>query len=144
MWIYLQKTGELYHNGKLIGTGYAGGNKGKNPEGTNNPAMQQVHNIGPIPCGEWEVHGPPFDDPRLGKYVMRLVPREGTNTFGRSGFCLHGDSIEHPGRASEGCPVQNRVVRVQVWESGDRCWYVLPDKPPASTMPPDLDGEISV
>ena len=144
MWIYLQKTGELYHDGKLIGIGYAGGNKGQHPEGKNNPAMQQVHDIGPIPCGEYEVHGPPFDDPHMGKYVLRLLPREGTNTFGRSGFCLHGDKIGAPGCASDGCPIQAHDVRVKVWESDDRCWYVLPNRPPSLDPAASFGGDISL
>jgi hypothetical protein len=71
---------------------------------------------------------------------MRLLPREGTNTFGRSGFCFHGDNKEHPGCASEGCPIQAHDVRVKVWESGDRCFYVIPDKPPGAVAP---EAEVS-
>jgi len=52
MWIWIIKTGELVRDGKVIGIGYSGGNKGRNPEGKNNPAMQHVHDIGPIPCGK--------------------------------------------------------------------------------------------
>jgi hypothetical protein len=141
MWIWIIKTGELVRDGKVIGVGYSGGNKGKNPEGKNNPAMQHVHDIGPLPCGEYEVHGPPFDDPRLGKYVMRLIPRPGTNTFGRSGFCFHGDNKTNPGCASEGCPIQSRAVREQVWESGDRCFYVLAEKPSTYVLEQGLPRE---
>ena len=38
---------------------------------------------------------------------------------------MHGDSIEHPGAASEGCIIVARPIREQVWESGDRKLQVI-------------------
>jgi hypothetical protein len=43
-WTYKQSTGELDHNGAAIGAGYSG-----HGAGLNNPAMQNVHDVGPIP-----------------------------------------------------------------------------------------------
>jgi hypothetical protein len=115
MWTYKQATGELSHDGVLVGTGYSGFGAGKN-----NPADQAIPDVGPIPTGNWIIEGPPFDSAEHGPYVMRLTPEQGTNAHGRSGFLLHGDSVEHPGAASRGCIVMPRPIREQVWASGDR------------------------
>jgi hypothetical protein len=120
MWTYAQKTGELLHNGQRLQTGYSGCDEGKN-----NPDMQAVHNLGPIPQGEWKIVGPPYNTTDHGPYVLRLEPVNGTNTFGRSGFLLHGDSNEHPGCASHGCIIMQRAAREKVWTSGDRALSVV-------------------
>lgn len=114
-WIYQQSTGELTHNGTPAGKGYSG-----HGEGVNNPAMEAVPDEGPIPRGVWVI-GHPFDSPRLGPFVMALTPMPATDTYGRGGFFMHGDSVEHPGQecASEGCIIMSRAVREQVNASGD-------------------------
>jgi hypothetical protein len=114
MWIYAQKTGALRQNNQPAGTGYSGFDNGKN-----NPAMQAVSNVGPIPQGSWTIVGPPFNSPDHGPFVLRLEPNTGTPTFGRSGFLMHGDSIEAQGCASRGCIILPRTVRELVWQSGD-------------------------
>lgn len=114
-WTYRQETGELLHEGAHVATGYSGAGPGKN-----NPQMQTVPNVGPIPQGDWTIVGPPADTEQHGPYVLKLQPDEQTETFGRSGFLMHGDSKESPGSASHGCVVLPRPVREQVWESGDR------------------------
>lgn len=88
-----------------IGQGYSGHGDGKN-----NPDMQNVRMTGPIPCGKYRI-GAPYDHPHLGKYVMPLTAQEGTNTFGRDAFFLHGDNAKHPGEASDGCIVMPPEVR---------------------------------
>jgi len=115
MWTYAQKTGELLQDGQHVAGGYSGFDNGKN-----NPDMQAVPDVGPIPQGEWTIVGPPVNTAGHGPYVLRLEPAHGTNTFGRSGFLMHGDSIEAPGCASHGCVIMPRAVREQVWNSGDR------------------------
>jgi hypothetical protein len=124
MWTYAQSTGELHHNGRLVGGGYSGFDNGKN-----NPAMQAVANLGPIPQGDWTIVGPPVNTAQHGPFVLRLQPAAGTNTFGRSGFLMHGDSIGAPGCASHGCIILPRAVREQVWSSGDRELEVVPALP---------------
>jgi hypothetical protein len=114
-WTYAQKTGELQQDGKHVATGYSGAGSGKN-----NPQLENMPNTGPIPAGEWTITGPPCNTTEHGPYVLRLNPRPQTQTFGRSGFLIHGDSKEHPGCASEGCVILPRAVREQVWRSGDR------------------------
>ncbi len=113
-WTYSQSTGRLSHDGAFIGLGYSGRGAGKN-----NPGAQTQMMIGPIPRGTYKIHAP-FTHPHSGAYTMRLTPEQGTFTFGRSGFMMHGDSVLHPGEASDGCIIQNLGVRHRVWESGDR------------------------
>jgi hypothetical protein len=49
---------------------------------------------------------------------MDLTPHAGTNTFGRSAFMIHGDTISHP--ASRGCIVLRRSIREQINSGIDR------------------------
>ncbi|HEY6338005.1 MAG TPA: tlde1 domain-containing protein [Candidatus Sulfotelmatobacter sp.] len=119
-WTYVQKTGALLRNNQPIGTGYSGFDNGKN-----NPDMQAVPNVGPVPQGSWTIVGPPFNSPEHGPYVMRLAPDKNTHTFGRNGFLLHGDSIEAPGCGSRGCIIMPRAVRELVWQSGETSLEVV-------------------
>ena len=124
-WTYAQKSGELQQDGKPVATGYSGAGLGKN-----NPVLENVPDVGPIPQGHWTIGGPPVDTANHGPYVLKLNPEGGTETFGRSGFLMHGDSKEHPGCASHGCVILPRSVREQVWNSGDRELEVLAEIPP--------------
>jgi Protein of unknown function (DUF2778) len=82
--------------------------------------MQNVPDVGPIPQGLWTI-GAPYTDPLKGPVVMRLTPDETTtDTFGRSVFLIHGDSINTPGHASEGCIVLPHDVRVAISLSPDK------------------------
>jgi hypothetical protein len=74
--------------------------------------------VGPVPQGKWKFGAPFFHD-HAGPYVLRLFPEQGTKTFGRSGFLIHGDSMRLPGSASHGCIILARELRMQMWESGD-------------------------
>src|SRR6266496_2462622 len=99
-WTYSQKTGEIQQDGNPVATGYSGAGEGKN-----NLQMQHVHNLGPIPQGEWTIAGPPINTAEHGPFVLKLHPEPKTETHGRSGFLMHGDSREHPGTASQGCVI---------------------------------------
>ena len=123
-WTYTQKTGELQQDGKHVANGYSGAGPGKN-----NPEMEKVHNVGPIPQGEWTIAGPPVNTEDHGPYVLTLMPDATTKTFDRSEFRMHGDSKESPGCASHGCVIMPRSVREQVWKSGDRNLDVVPESP---------------
>ena len=121
MWTWGQTTGGLLDPAhRWIANGYSGIGAGKN-----NPVMQSVHSMGPIPCGHWTID-PARDDPHLGPCVMRLVPWPDTETFGRSGFYIHGDSHSHPGLASHGCPILGPVTRSMIAGSTDRTLFVVP------------------
>jgi len=117
---YAQGLGVLSCKDGFLATGYAGADAGKN-----NPAMQDVMNVGPLPRGRYTISGPEcvgtaFPCPdchgatahRHGPYVLRLHPVEGNEMFGRAGFLIHGDNGH--GTASEGCICVGRSFRQQV------------------------------
>ena len=117
MWTYNQTSGWLDKDGVLVSkTSYSGFGLG-----LNNPALENVTNVGPIPAGEWTIEVPPFTDPEHGPYCLRLRPKPLTVTYGRSEFLWHGDETEHPGEhlASHGCIVSDRATRTRVYQSGD-------------------------
>jgi hypothetical protein len=113
MWTYNQVDGTLLHDGEQAGEGYSGFADGKN-----NPEMQNVHDVGPIPVGTYQI-GEPHDTTTHGPHVMALTPVAPTDTFGRDGFLIHGDSIAAPGTASHGCIIMPRNVRDAISTSGD-------------------------
>lgn len=116
MWNYEQATGALFLNSVYVGTGYSGGNEGKNPEGKNNPAMQNVPDIGPLPRGRYRIEAPVNSPTPI---AFPLTPASENEMYGRSGFMIHGDSLEGPGCASEGCIIQAKPVRERINASGD-------------------------
>ena len=125
MWTYRQRSGELFHDGRYVSTGYSGFDpdpkeKGEPGEGVNDPAKDGERGVGPIPSGRYEI-GQPFTHPTAGVFVMRLQPLEGTDTHGRSGFLIHGDFVDPAkrGGASHGCIVLSRGIRRTIWESMD-------------------------
>lgn len=122
MWTYVQRTGSLYWNGKKISTGYSGYREGKN-----NPDMQTVENVGPLPCGLFELKTP-YDSARVGPYAIPIEPKDGTNVFGRKDFRVHGDSIQQPGGASHGCLIFSLPIRKQIWNSGDHDLQVVAEE----------------
>jgi len=117
---YAQGLGVLSCKDGFLATGYAGADAGKN-----NPAMQDVKNVGPLPRGKYNITGPEcvgtaFPCPdchgatahRHGPYVLRLHPVQGNEMFGRAGFLIHGDNGH--GTASEGCICIGRSFRQQM------------------------------
>lgn len=111
---YTQSTGKFALlrsvGGDLLfeASGYAGKGIGKN-----NPDMEHVRSVGPLPQGDYFIHRP-ITHPRLGPVAMRLIPGAPGSAFGRSGFYIHGDSKQHPGEASTGCIILPRHVREAV------------------------------
>ena len=118
MWTWDQSAGLLSRAGKSW-RGYSGAGRGKN-----NPAMQAAVGVGPIPQGLWTVIAR-RDSPSTGPCTLVLVPDSNNETFGRSEFRIHGDSIAHPGTASHGCIILPRAVRDAIWASGDRRLEVI-------------------
>ena len=112
-WKYEQESGQLSQNGADVAIGYSGAGNGKN-----NPAMQDVPRIGPIPRGFYTITEP-HDTTTHGPYVLGLTPDSENDMHGRSAFLIHGDSVKAPGTASLGCIIMPRKVREQVWDSGD-------------------------
>lgn len=115
MLTYTQSTGLLIDKGGVLGHTfqcYSGAGVGKN-----NPALQAIKNVGPLPCGIYDI-GELLLESEHGPYAIRLLPRPENKMFGRAGFMLHGDSIEHPGCASEGCIcLSPKASRQIVYES---------------------------
>jgi len=112
MLTYSQASGEMFNAaGGLLGTGYAG-----HGEGVNNPAMQAIHNTGPLPQGIYTIN-PPVNTTTHGPYVMWLTPNPANEMFGRSGFGIHADEIANPGKrlASTGCIVMSNEARIAIW-----------------------------
>lgn len=116
MWIYQQSTGKLVYrdanqdtNQELyVVIGYSGHGEGKN-----NPDMQDVHNVGPVPRNFYTI-GLAYTHPQKGPIVMRLTPDLGSEMYGRDGFLIHGDSIRAPGTASEGCIILPKWARLAI------------------------------
>lgn len=111
-WKYSQLTDQLTRNNKTVATGYSGKGAGKN-----NSAMESVSAMGPIPRGRYRI-GPQYKHPSKGDITMALTP-VGHVALGRSHFLIHGDSVSHPGGASEGCVILNRTARQTIASSGD-------------------------
>jgi len=116
MFTYDQRTGTMKHDGAVIGSGYSG-----HDQGINNPVMEAVRSVGPIPRGFYHI-GPAYDAPGLGPRVMPLTPVS-HDALGRSGFFIHGDSKK--GNASHGCIVIARVTRTMIAASGDHDLTVI-------------------
>lgn len=115
MWTYQISSGKFFRpDNDLLTEGYSGFGECKN-----NADMQHLESAGPIPEGIWYIHAP-RDTAEHGPVVMPLTPLPGTETYGRSGFLIHGDSIKHPGEASHGCIIVSRTAREQIAASDDK------------------------
>lgn len=126
MWSFNSTIGRLFHDNVAIAFGYSGAGEGKN-----NPALQSVKNIGPCPRGKFrlepieDLKGNLIDYEEKKAPVFRLVPDPDNVMYGRSGFLLHGDSIEKPGTASEGCVIEDHATRVAIAMSKDFDFEVI-------------------
>jgi hypothetical protein len=113
---YEQATGNMFRveNGArdLIGTGYSGSEA---DNGKNNPHAQCERDIGPLPRGAYTI-GAPVMGPS--PFSLPLDPAPANEMCGRSGFLVHGDSIAHPGTASQGCIILSRPIREAIAASG--------------------------
>ncbi len=117
MWQWRQASGELWRDGAFVSRGYSGKGRGKN-----NPALQAVQGVGPLPRGRYRI-GTPRTSQRTGPFVMDLYPVDATpndtrhDETGRAAFQIHGDSVRNPGTASSGCIILPRQVRERIWAS---------------------------
>jgi hypothetical protein len=85
----------------------------------NDPTKCGVVMDGPIPPGKYKI-GLGRKSDTLGIVTMDLDPIQGTDTFGRSLFRIHGDSRTHPGDASHGCLVAPLTLRDAINFSSDK------------------------
>ena len=114
MYTYHQSTGTLVQNGTLVLTGYAG-----HGPGVNKPAMQDQHDVGPLPQGRY-VMTALIDSPHTGLATIILDPDPANQIFGRSGFRIHGDNAAGNHTASDGCIIAGHAnERTTIWNSGD-------------------------
>lgn len=105
MIVYDQKSGHYSVRGIFLGTGYSGFGPG-----LNNPEMENVQNVGPIPRGKWHIERWDDHHGEKGPQVAVLKP-VGHNAHGRSAFLIHGDNSDMNHTASHGCPIANRTIR---------------------------------
>jgi hypothetical protein len=109
-------------DGAFVALGWAGNdsNPHANPThiaGKNNPNVESVRCIGPLPKGLYRVGHWEDMHAGLGPIVAHLEQIEG-ETFGRSGFYFHGpaQNVMAYGQESEGCIVVPRAGRLKVRE----------------------------
>lgn len=110
MYTYSQRNGVLTRGSAYLGTGFSG-----RDEGYNNPDLEAEHDVGPIPRGKWMI-GAPITHPELGSLAMPLAPQSGVNPFGRTGFYMHGWSVDPAKKleSSHGCICMAHPVRVGI------------------------------
>lgn len=103
---YNSTTGEIRLDEHFEGYGYSG-----HGEGRNNPELEHVRKVGPIPRGDYLI-SKWFDDiGGKGPIVFNLTPIE-HNAHGRTGFMIHGDNVNHD--ASLGCIIAGRLIRLAI------------------------------
>lgn len=125
MWLWDQSKGELFKDGKFISKGYSGKGRGKN-----NPALQAMVGVGPVPRGKWKLHSV-YNSQNVGPYAIVIKAVDATpgddrhDETGRSAFRIHGDSIRAPGTASRGCIILPRTIRERMWKSADHDLTVI-------------------
>lgn len=125
-WTFEQATGKLIDpTGEVVATGYAGGNCGQDPQGVNNPELENAKFIGPLPRGLYTI-GQPVLSNHLGPFAIPLEPGPLNEMFGRGDFFIHGDRTDgHQFSASEGCVIMPRGIREKIWQSGDHSLLVV-------------------
>ncbi len=124
-WHISQSTGQVTDDqGNVVGQGYAG-----HGAGVNNPALQNVPMVGPLPQGTYTI-GPQRDNRtnngRVLSGSMRLTPAPDNQMYGRAGFLIHGPHSNDHQDSSDGCPVLNKAIRDQIAHSGDNILKVEP------------------
>lgn len=107
---YEQRTGLISFPFGIEFSGYSG-----HGSGLNNPELEGIEGVGPIPAGQWRVVEWYDNYENKGPVVARLAP-VGFNPHGRSGFLIHGDNSAANHTASDGCIVTNRVAR-EAWRN---------------------------
>lgn len=102
---YDQSNGTLWLiNGAYelpLGDGFAG-----NSHGRNNPDAEGIVATGPLPAGNYDMRV--VVHPRFKAPAIKLDPWPETETYGRSGFYIHGGTISH------GCIVVERGLRMAI------------------------------
>lgn len=91
----------------------------------NNPAFNNVQDIGPIPLGSWYI-GPAYNG-ALGKPQFNLTPANGNDMGGRPGpFLIHADNVYANYSASERRIVCSKSIRDTIGSFGGGALLVVP------------------
>lgn len=90
-------------------------------EGRDNPSLEAVPNVGPIPKGRYGI-GEAHFSPHTGPISINLTP-DGHDAHGRTNFRIHGDSENHD--ASHGCIVTDPKTRGAIRDSDDKILDVV-------------------
>jgi len=110
---FSQTTGHVTDDsGTIIAHGYAGNNKDPKHLGKNNPELQGMKCVGPLPQGKYTI-GKWGDHGEVGPNSAPLTQIEG-ETFGRNDFLIHGPGGEDPANCSKGCIVIPHDERMKV------------------------------
>lgn len=105
MWTYDSKTGTISQDGINRAIGYSG-----HGDGLNNPDLESVKSVGPIPRGKWRIVR--WDDTHGDKGpVVGVLEPVGHDAHGRTGFLIHGDNALANHSASHGCIIASRPLR---------------------------------
>jgi len=125
MFTYVLDSGEMIDpHGQILGTGYSGSSVCRN-----NPSMQNIRGVGPLPCGFYGMEtivdsaGHPCDYGDKKAPVIALIPDPSNEMCGRYGFLIHGDNDTHT--ASDGCIIQEHPTRVTMSNSSDKKLQVI-------------------
>lgn len=105
MWKYDQASGRFEAPPSEPQLGYSG-----HGEGLNNPELEAVEGVGPIPRGRWRVLRVWPRHPHLGPLALQLDP-VGHDAHGRTEFFIHGDNALLNKTASHGCIILPRSFR---------------------------------
>lgn len=116
---YSQVSGGISIDDENIGTGYSG-----HGVGVDNPALEAMANVGPIPRGEWRILKWEAVHPGKGPIVAVLAPNK-HDAHGRSGFLIHGDNDKLNHTGSHGCIVASRDIRKRLRDSGETILEVI-------------------
>jgi len=130
MWVYNIRQGTMTSpDGEIEGHGYSG-----QPQYKNDPTAVAIKGEGPIPPNVYRMSAI-FDGGKKGKYVCRLTPLISSLMFKRDGMMVHGDRIDAPGTASDGCIIQGRATRLSMSLSEDHILAAVSgDRPVAEEL----------
>lgn len=127
MWIYAQRTGNMFHRVAeteiFLARGYSGRGASEN-----DPEKQGELDYGPLPRGRYRIR-PPVEFNHMHD-CLRLLPDPKNDMCGRSGFWIHDGVFTGPhGETSHGCICLQRPARLVIWSSDDHELQVQADDP---------------
>lgn len=112
MHIFNSRTGLFRFSDGTCAIAYSG-----HGDGINNPSLEAIRGVGPIPVGLWDIMNP-HDSSVTGPYSLPLVPVE-HDAHGRTLFRIHGDNRKGDKSASHGCIIMSPLcLRRKIYQSG--------------------------